>query len=177
MNALIRKKVMDAVPIGAENAKPAGEIADAAGLNRRSMGTRLNAISATQSKGDELGELYARQNHALGKTVWWRKGVKQKAEEAADSDGKWAEHSQPLEEIVKAFLGLVIKQPDKQPRLRRDQESNLWTVHGFNRGQETLRTLLDQYGATDEICALAEIREEGQQKPTLIGDRKLWLMS
>jgi hypothetical protein len=80
-----------------------------------------------------------------------------------------------LEEIVEAYLQLVMKHPDKEPKLRRDQESNRWTIHGFNRAQETLREILANHGATDEIKALAEVREEGQQTPSfVVGGQNVW---
>lgn len=159
---------MAAVPIGAENAKPAAVIADNAGLNRRSAGTRLNAIARTQSAGDELGELFARGDG--GQNVWWREGVEPVVVESDDPK------PMSLEEIVSGFLSLVMKHPEKVPKLVRDQEANRFSVYGFNRAQETLREVLRAHGESEEIRSLAEVREDGQQQPIEApGGRKLWI--
>lgn len=74
MHEQIRRKVMAAVPVGSANAKSAADIADDAGLNRRSMGTRLNAISAAQSAGDDLLHVRTASYRGSRKNLWWREG-------------------------------------------------------------------------------------------------------
>ena len=44
MNCEVVTKLIEALPVGAENALTGAEVAERAGLNRRSGGTRLNAL-------------------------------------------------------------------------------------------------------------------------------------
>lgn len=81
-----------------------------------------------------------------------------------------------LEECVKSFLRLVMQHPEKPPRRVRDQQANEHMIVGFNRAQETLRHILEVHGAASDIKALANVREEGQQRPERIGDRNVWVV-
>lgn len=91
-------------------------------------------------------------------------------------DGRMSD-PQPLslEEAVKAFLELALLHPEKPPKTQRAQRDNSMTILGFNRDQETLRSILEAHGDTPEVRALAEVRTDGQVKPFQVGDRKMWV--
>lgn len=82
-----------------------------------------------------------------------------------------------LEECVRAYLSLVMKPPEKEPKRVRDQRDNRMLIIGFNRAQEALRTILEHHGATDEIAALADVRKDGQERSIEIGGTKAWVAS
>lgn len=82
------------------------------------------------------------------------------------------------EEAVEAFLRLVMTHPKKQPKTQRQQHENAVMVATFNRAQETLRDALSQVeGKTkqaERARQLAEVREDGQQRPMAIGGMRVW---
>jgi hypothetical protein len=81
-----------------------------------------------------------------------------------------------LEEIIEEFLKLALIEPEKTPKRLRDQRDNTMIIIGFNRAQETLRSILSTHGNTDEVKKLAEIRDEHQQKPMEgPGGIKMWV--
>ena len=78
-----------------------------------------------------------------------------------------------LTEAVTAFLELAMKHPEKEPRTQREGRDNEYLILGFNRAQETLRTVLEQAGHSD----LAAVRTEYQRQPIMLGDRKVWVVA
>jgi uncharacterized protein with von Willebrand factor type A (vWA) domain len=80
-----------------------------------------------------------------------------------------------LEDAVTAFLQLASLPPEKPPKTQRAQRDNSMMILGFNQAQEALRTILGAHGANDDVRALAEVRSDGQQKPMVVGDRKVWV--
>lgn len=81
-----------------------------------------------------------------------------------------------LEDAVRAFLSLAMLPPEKEPKTQRAQRDNTFLILGFNRAQETLRGILEHHGNDDDVKALAEVREEGQQRPMDgPGGLKMWV--
>lgn len=81
-----------------------------------------------------------------------------------------------LDEIVREYLELAMVPPDKPPKLVRDQRQLRATILGFNRAQEILRTILETHGIDEPTRALAEVRNEKQQRPIDgPGGQKIWL--
>lgn len=78
---------------------------------------------------------------------------------------------QSLTTAVTAFLELSMQHPEKEPRTQRAQRDNTMIILGFNKAQEALRQVLEQTGHKQ----LAEVRAEGQQQPTKMGDTNLWI--
>ena len=80
-----------------------------------------------------------------------------------------------LKYCIEAFLEGVISEPEKMPK----QEWRCREIHaemrGFNKAQERLRDILELNG-TPTAAALADIREEGQQRPTRAGGLNLWMV-
>lgn len=95
------------------------------------------------------------------------------------SEADQQEEIQPMdaEEILSAFLSLVMKHPEKPPKQQYRQRENSATILGFNRAQETLRDIIKNHGATEELRQIAEVREEGQQQPIEgPGGGRMWVM-
>lgn len=84
-----------------------------------------------------------------------------------------------LEECVRAFLGLAMLPPEKEPRTQRAQRENQAMIVGFNRAQEMLRNILELNGRPS-AARLADVRAEGQQRPVKMGSgpgaANLWMM-
>ncbi|HTE60416.1 MAG TPA: hypothetical protein VK631_08685 [Solirubrobacteraceae bacterium] len=82
----------------------------------------------------------------------------------------------PLDECVKAFLELAMLPPDKAPKTQRAQRDNTMLILGFNRAQETLRSILERHGQSKQTQALAEVRSDDQQRPLEgPGGIKMWV--
>lgn len=79
-----------------------------------------------------------------------------------------------LEYCVSGFLELVMVPPDPMPRAAYKEREILAELRGFNKAQETLRDILTLNG-TPPAAALARIRSEGQQEPTMLGDKRVWI--
>lgn len=79
-----------------------------------------------------------------------------------------------LQDAVKCFLEIVIKEPYKQPKTQREERENRREIIGYNKAQETFRQILEQSRKKD----LSEVRKKGQEKPMIFGDGKtrLWIM-
>jgi hypothetical protein len=93
-------------------------------------------------------------------------------------ESRVADASLTLDEAVRAFLQLTMLEPEKPPKTQRAQRENRMLIIGFNRAQETLRSILEQHGADDATKVLAEVREEGQQRPMDgPGGIKMWVAS
>jgi hypothetical protein len=67
-----REAIWDAVPHGYENRATAAEIADRAGVNRRSCGTKLNAMSVG---GYQALGLRGEPDEQRGQLLWWREAA------------------------------------------------------------------------------------------------------
>lgn len=80
-----------------------------------------------------------------------------------------------LAEIVKAYLELALIPPEKEPKLVRDQRENRAIILGYNRAQETLRTILENHGIDEQTRALAEVRSDKQERPIDVGGMSVWL--
>lgn len=80
-----------------------------------------------------------------------------------------------LAEVVQAYLELALVPPEKPPKLVRDQRQNDSIILGYNRAQETLRSILRNHGIDETTRALAEVRSEGQQQPINVGGLKVWV--
>ena len=88
------------------------------------------------------------------------------------------EHPMTLEESVEVFLRLVMQHPEKPPKTQRAERENTMLILGFTRAQETLRSILEHHGADEATRALAEVREDGQQRPMEgPGGIKMWVAS
>jgi hypothetical protein len=79
------------------------------------------------------------------------------------------------DEVVRAYLDIALVPPEKAPRTQRDARDNDMLILGFNRAQETLRTLLATYGADDATRALADVRNDKQRRPMKVGDTNVWV--
>ncbi len=81
-----------------------------------------------------------------------------------------------LAEIVTAYLGLAMVHPEKAPKTQRAQRDNDMLVLGYNQAQEALRTILANHGVDDATQALADVRNEKQQRPVAgPGGIKMWV--
>ena len=80
-----------------------------------------------------------------------------------------------LAEVVDAFLDLAMVPPEKPPKTQRDQRENRLMIQSFNHAQETLRTILEHHGIDEATRALAEVRNDKQQRPIDVGGTKVWL--
>jgi hypothetical protein len=75
-----RETLFDATPVGEENALTAAEIADLAGQNRRSAGTKMNAMAMTWGRlglRSKVGReqyvwAYGRRQTVYGPTLYFR---------------------------------------------------------------------------------------------------------
>ena len=76
-----------------------------------------------------------------------------------------------LEDVVKAFLGLALVQPDKLPKRKRDIADNQAMIIGYSRAQHDLRKLLEGIGRQD----LAAIINPKSERPLKVGDTNLWV--
>lgn len=82
----------------------------------------------------------------------------------------------PLDGCVTAFLELAMLPPEKAPKTQRAQRENAMMIVGFNRAQETLRSILAAHGQSKQTKALAEVRNEKQQQPMVgPGGIKMWV--
>lgn len=84
-------------------------------------------------------------------------------------------HNLTLAEIVEAYLQLALVPPEKPPKLVRDQRQNDAIILGYNQAQEALRSILEHHGIDEPTRALAEIRNEKQQRPMDVGGMKVWV--
>lgn len=79
-----------------------------------------------------------------------------------------------LEDCVREYLSLAILPPEKAPRTQRAQRDNEMLILGFNRAQETLRSILASHA--HDAKALAETRHPDQRRPMEgPGGIKLWV--
>ena len=79
-----------------------------------------------------------------------------------------------LKKCAEAFLQLVIEPPEKMPKQQYRQREIEAEMRGFNKAQEKFREIIELNG-TDAIKSLAEVREEGQQRPQKAGNLNLWI--
>ena len=86
-------------------------------------------------------------------------------------------HNLNLEECVRAFLDLAVVHPEKPPKTQRAERENQMLILGYNQAQEQLRTILAHPGKTTTVRAVAEVRNDEQQRPMTVGNRKLWVAS
>lgn len=79
-----------------------------------------------------------------------------------------------LPKCVEGFLQLVVEPPEKMPKQQYRQREIEAEIRGFNKAQEKLREVIE-FNGTDAIKSLAEVREEGQQRPQRAGNLNLWV--
>jgi len=82
-----------------------------------------------------------------------------------------------LEQIVREFLSIAMVHPEEQPKTQRAQRDNQMLVVGFNQAQEALRTLIAAHGYSKATKAIAEVRNDRQERPINVGDLKTWVAS
>jgi hypothetical protein len=81
-----------------------------------------------------------------------------------------------LEECVRGFLELALVEPETPPKTQRARHENTMMIIGFNRAQETLRTILAEQGAAEDIKKISEVRAHGQRQPMAgPGGAKIWV--
>lgn len=81
-----------------------------------------------------------------------------------------------LPHIVEEFLSLTLSRPedyDKMPEYKQREIDRETT--GFYKAQEKLREFI-ALGGTDAIADLADVRDDRQNRPTLIGNLRAWMM-
>lgn len=80
-----------------------------------------------------------------------------------------------LNKLVDHFLGVALEMPEgienKAQYKQREAEAEM---RGFYKAQEHLREIIAM-GGTDAIAALADVRNEKQQRPVMIGNFRTWL--
>jgi hypothetical protein len=82
-----------------------------------------------------------------------------------------------LEQIVREFLAIAMVHPEKPPKTQRAQRDNQMLVVGFNQAQEALRTLIAAHGYSKATKAIAEVRNDQQERPIDVGGLKAWVAS
>lgn len=78
-----------------------------------------------------------------------------------------------LNRLVEDFLGAVMVEPEKKTS-QAQQRENAAEIRGFYKAQERLRELIAM-GGTDAIAELAEVRDDRQQRPVMIGNFRIWM--
>lgn len=81
-----------------------------------------------------------------------------------------------LPHIVEEFLSLTLSRPEGYEKMaeykRREIDREML---GFNKAQEKLREFI-ALGGTDAIQDLADVRDDRQIRPTLIGKLRTWML-
>lgn len=81
-----------------------------------------------------------------------------------------------LPHVVEEFLSLTLSPPEKYPTMSQAKQREIdREMVGFNKAQEKLREFIALAG-TDAIQDLADVRDDRQIRPTLIGGLRTWMM-
>ena len=81
-----------------------------------------------------------------------------------------------LPHVVEEFLSLTLSRPEGYPSMSaKKQELIDREMVGFCKAQEKLREFIALAG-TDAIADLADVRDDRQIRPTLIGNLRTWMM-
>lgn len=80
-----------------------------------------------------------------------------------------------LENCVRHFLEEAIVPPEGiEKKSQRKQDICNQEVISYNKAQERLREIIAM-GGTDAIADLAEVRNENQRRPHMMGNMRVWL--
>lgn len=81
-----------------------------------------------------------------------------------------------LPHVVEEFLSLTLSRPEKYDRMSAAKRAEIdREIVGFCKAQEKLREFI-ALGGTDAIQDLADVRDDRQIRPTLIGGLRTWMM-
>ena len=80
-----------------------------------------------------------------------------------------------LPHVVEEFLSLTLSEPESYPTMSRRKQAEIdREIVGFAKAQEKLREFI-ALGGTDAIADLADVRDDRQPRPTLIGNLRAWM--
>lgn len=81
-----------------------------------------------------------------------------------------------LPHVVEEFLSLTLSRPESYEAMSERKQAEIdREMLGFNKAQEKLREFIALAG-TDAIADLADVRDDRQIRPTLIGTLRTWMM-
>lgn len=79
-----------------------------------------------------------------------------------------------LPKLVTHFLeGVMVLPKGIEKKAQYKQREMEAEIRGYNKAQENLREIIAM-GGTDAIADLAEVRDERQQRPVMIGNLRTW---
>ena len=80
-----------------------------------------------------------------------------------------------LRVLVEHFLEGVMVPPEGLEKKSQRKQDLCWAeIRGYNKAQEHLREVIAM-GGHDNLADLAEVRDEGQMRPTMIGKLRTWI--
>jgi hypothetical protein len=80
-----------------------------------------------------------------------------------------------LPQIVEEFLSLTMSEPENYLTMSQKKQAEIdREMLGFYKAQEKLREFI-ALGGTDAIADLADVRDDRQQRPQLMGSMRLWM--
>lgn len=80
-----------------------------------------------------------------------------------------------LRVLVEHFLEGVMLPPEGMEKKSQRKQDLIWAeVRGYNKAQENLREVIAM-GGTEALADLAEVRDERQMRPTMIGHLRTWI--